>query len=318
MNKKRLLILAAILALLAGLAFWRHGGWRETAPRAKSLFSFQANEVTQIQCRKNGQQTTLLKKDGRWFVREKEQEYRALGNIIEDLLKKLAVLQVDRVASRQKEKHALFEVDEEKGRRIKLIGKGGKVLADFFLGKQGADYMSDYLRLADSQEVLVTKQELSYLFRRSDWRERRLFQAKVEDIRKLTLTYPKEEIVFLQTAANDWRLQAPLQGVAPKKEITRLFSTLNSLRAVKFPAKDELGEKKSGLEHPTLKISWETNEGESSALLIGNLEQNLRYAKRREDSYPVQVPDSRLKWLWEETDKLKQPAPGEKSGEKQE
>lgn len=308
MKFKRLIVFAVVLIVLAVLVFITQNlGDEETQDSTRIFPAFKTDKAFHIQTKKESKETLLEKKDGTWLV-VNQGNYPAGQNMVNDLLKKIEELPLNRIASRQAEKHSKFEVDAEAGLEVKISDKNKKTLAHFYLGKQGPDYTSNYLRKEGSKEVMECGENISYLFNRPDWREHQLFKPKVEDVKNLTVSYPNEIIILNQNAEKEWQLAAPQAGKAQKEEVTKLFTNLTSIRIAQF-VEETPPEEETGLNEPTLKISWQLEGGKEGAFILGKKKGGLRYAQQEGISAPVLIPDGRLQPLFEQADKLKQPQP---------
>lgn len=300
MRPKRLIIFSIIFVLLAILALWKQGFWQSGEQESEHLFPrFKVEQALKIETKKEDKQVSLIKEEGRWRVASRD-NYPASRDLVEDLLLKVETLQVDRVASRQEEKYSQFEVDEKSGLEVKVYGKEQEPLAHFYLGKQSPDYMSTYLRQEGQKEVLAVREALA-AFSHPDWRERRVFTCKVEDVKKLTLSYPDKEIILAQEPEKGWQVVAPQPGEAKAEEVTKLFSALMALRIVRFVEDKPPKGEETGLAEPSLKVGCQLEEGRQD-LLLGKLQGGMRYAKWEQEEFIYLLPENRLKPLWEELD----------------
>lgn len=310
MKVKRLVLIVIIFLILGIAALWKKGVFKQEAQNIGNVFpELTSKQIIQIYTKKKEKETILEKINDRWVVANKG-NYPIGKNFAEDLLKKLAEVKIDRVASKQSEKYAQFEVDAETGLEVKLFGKDNKPLNHFYLGKQGTNFNSNYLRKEGAQEVLMTTENISYLLNRNEWREHQLFNATAEEVKEITLKFTEEEITLSQDKEKGWQLIKPKPGNAQKEEVTKLFNNLRALRVKQF-LEEKPKDSDSGLSTPELKISWTLKNGSQHSLNIGNKKDASRYAQQEGIDVVVLVPESRTKPLWDATNKLKKPAPYE-------
>lgn len=111
----------------------------------------------------------------RWFRAGRGRVTSALGSF--------GGLEQGVVVSSNEDKRALFRV-EATGLRVRILGKDGEVIEDLIVGKNGPDLASNYIRRTDEDDVYLVRRPLVGAFSPvfSDWRERRLWALKPEDI----------------------------------------------------------------------------------------------------------------------------------------
>ncbi len=146
MNRKQLLILVVLVALVGGLAIVTSNrnktSW-ESAEKPVSgtiLKDFPLNDVTEILIKDKDASLTLVKKDERWTVKERN-HYPANFGEISEFLKKvwdLKPAQQPKVGESQLGRLELLEPGkgDKSGTLVEFKGTGGKALGALILGKK--------------------------------------------------------------------------------------------------------------------------------------------------------------------------------------
>jgi hypothetical protein len=141
----------------------------------------------------------LEKKDGRWQLDGKRADQTAIERVIESVAK----VQSSDLASRNPERYAEFEVDEEKGTRVRLY-TGSAPVADLIVG--GAARGGSYLRSGDEVYTAPGIYRASFARDRAGWVERRVFFDEVGDIARVEVQLHGEQPYALVARDGAWRL----------------------------------------------------------------------------------------------------------------
>jgi hypothetical protein len=202
----------------------------------------------------------LLTKEGRerpgqrWFRADRGRVVSALGSF--------GGLPEGVVVSTNSEKRALYQV-EATGLRVRLIGKGGEVIEDVIVGKNGPDLASNYVRRPDEDEVYLVRHPLIGVFSPNapDWRERKLWMLRPADIAALSVS-SKDGSFEARRGGDDF------EGIA---------SALSHVSADGFPRDPDM---QPGEEIATLRVEYDG--GDPLTLRIYEEEDDGRYSARLE------------------------------------
>ncbi len=202
----------------------------------------------------------LLSKEGRerperrWFRADRSRVVSALGSF--------GGLPEGVVVSTNREKRAVYQV-EATGLRVRLIGKGGEVIEDVIIGKNGPDLVSNYVRRPDADEVYLVSRPLIGVFSPNalDWRERKLWMLRPGDIAMISVS--SKDGSFEARRGEDG-----FDGIA---------GALAHVSAEGFPRDPEI---QPGEEIATLRIEYEG--GEPLTLRIYEEEDDGRHLARLE------------------------------------
>lgn len=282
MKTKQILILLGILVVLfiAVLISKNPFSKYEKESEIQSLFAnFDKNNVAKIEISKSDRTTVLTKNGDKWLV-ETMDNYSADQEEVKKLLDKVSEFNTDQLISKNPEKQSVFEVDDSSGIEAKLSDSDGEVLAHFFVGKSGPDFMSAYVRKAESDKVYLMDGYLSSIFDKGErgWRDRTIFAFNKGNITQLTIESQGEKVVLPKDEKGNWIIIEPESAKAKSEEVDKIVDTLSKLSASDFAEKKELSE--YGLDEPKSKISAMLNDGSIKTLLVGNKDNSKYYVKR--------------------------------------
>lgn len=124
-------------------------------------------KVNKIQIIALGKETLLEKENGDW--QRREATVSTQKEKVDNLLETIKNFSREELASENPEKQDIFQVNQ-KGTEV-FLKKDEEVLAHFFVGKRGPDFLSTYVRRDGENQVYLIKQNLSPIFNPSSWEE---------------------------------------------------------------------------------------------------------------------------------------------------
>ncbi|MCX7809065.1 MAG: DUF4340 domain-containing protein, partial [Deltaproteobacteria bacterium] len=116
---------------------------------------------------------------------------------VDTAIDKLAGLELESVASRKREKHALLEVDEAHG--IHVVARGAdKVLADLWIGATRSGNTA--VRVNGQDATGMVKGSIRYAFSRDlrDWRDRTILAIEPEEVKEVEWKGPNGYFRFIR------------------------------------------------------------------------------------------------------------------------
>ncbi len=155
--------ITVLLLFLAGVVIWL-ASRPDSAPQVMpEMIRFNPDAVYALTLTNGGEVTASFLRDGsRWKLEgegvEGEQE-DADADAVQHLLDDLASMNIVRVVTRNPEHYEKLRVTTG-STRVVLKSEGGDSLLELFIGKQGSDLISTYLRVGGRPEVLAVDRTL--------------------------------------------------------------------------------------------------------------------------------------------------------------
>ena len=289
--KNKLVISAAVFAVLLILVIlFRKDPYEASKPESFDgvLPKLEADSLDKIEITQGADSYTVEKRGEDWLITSPA-EYKTDESWKSTIVDKLEGMEVIRLASDKKEKHAGFEVDD-KGARVKAYSAGREVLS-LIIGKITPDYQSTFVRTPDSEKVYVVDGAISGSFKKgvNDWRYKYIINADQNSFNELAIKNGDSELKFVksESAAPAEDAAAPAEGQeapAPqdrkewklegndgfKVDATRINSVLAGLAKLRW---DEVLDSPSplpqyGLDNPDVVVWAKDGEGKEYSVSV--------------------------------------------------
>jgi hypothetical protein len=176
-----------LLLLLAGMVLWL-ASKPDSAPQTMpEMPRFDLVKIASITLVKEGRESIVLAhSDDQWQlmgVSPEDKPEAANKDAVDHLLRDLATMEALRVVTRNPDHYERMEVDSG-STHVVLKGKGNNVFLELFIGKQGTDLISTYLRLINGPEVLAVNKSLVWQIGRSrqGWQAMDSTPAKIDTV----------------------------------------------------------------------------------------------------------------------------------------
>jgi len=311
MNLKKISILLVVLAVLLGLYYATEAPRksRQKQEPEKLIPGFERQQVATIVVQSPEKGTaTLRNEQGVWQVSSPDaRTYQADAAALDKLLEIVGGLKVETLVSKNPKNFDQYEVTAEKGLDVRLADSDNRSLARLYVGKSGPDIFSTYVRVQDSDRVVLVGSILKTVFEKElkDWRDKTIFKLNKDDI----VAYAVDGTAKLHLKKDDtqsWQVLAP-EVFAPKKEaVDDIMRKFASLKAVDF-AEGQL--KDFGLDRPERTITAVLKDGATVTLLVGKEKNTYQHFVKPQDVATIFVLENyNLEGLCPAPDKLK-PAP---------
>ncbi|MGA1796839.1 MAG: DUF4340 domain-containing protein [bacterium] len=273
MNYKKTVILIIFLCILVGIAYFMN----RPAKKAKepALFpGFDAEKAVAIRINGERGMLTLSKVDGRWIAVEQD-NLPADNDQVKQALQTIAEIDRDNVVSRNPDKQGIFEVDPNSGFEVLVQGEGDTPLAHFYIGKNGPDFMSTYVRKAGSDEVILYSG--FHLKSRFDkpadtWLDRFVLLVQEPDVDRIEFSTPDGSYSIVQVRdEGKWRMETPEEAEVKEDMIKDMTQTLFNLRATKVQRlKPDQSLKEFNIDPPSVTITVGMADETATTLLISS------------------------------------------------
>ncbi len=279
--KNKLVISALIFVVLLAIVMMVSESPYETKVESFEgvLPTIEEATLDKIEITQETESFTVERRGEDWLITSPG-EYTAESSWKSAVVEKLEGLKISRVASDKKEKHSNFEVDE-KGIRVKAFAKGQEVLS-VIVGKQTPDYRGTFIRLPDSERVLVVEGAFASSFKKKvkDWRNKFVYDLPKEEFNYIEFAaasskyaFEKKEIEVKQAAKEGEEAVAPVKETVWKLvgdekfsvDKTRLESTLNTFAKLRWAEVEDKPKELAfyGLDTADVKVSAKDKDGNS-------------------------------------------------------
>jgi len=213
--KNKLVVSAAVFAVLLVLVIlFRKDPYEASKPENFDgvLPKVEIDSLDKIEVTEGEESFTVEKRGEEWLITAPA-EYKTDETWKTTVVDKLEGLEVTRLASEKKEKHAGFEVDD-KGTRVKAFAAGREVLS-LIIGKITPDYQSTFVRTPDSEKVYVVDGAIAGSFKKGvkEWRNKYIINVDQNSLNELSLKTGETEIKFTRSeGAPAAEAPAPAEG----------------------------------------------------------------------------------------------------------
>ncbi|NQV15543.1 DUF4340 domain-containing protein [bacterium] len=156
MKNNQTFIAAAVLALLALIYFVTQTGTVATKTIDPNIFQIDKAKVSAVEVNSPDGKLTFIKQNDVWNLSDYPVDTLRMNNLLEQFTS----LSVDRMITKNPEKHLKYEVDDQ-STFVSFTSDAGTQLLQLVLGKMGANYQETFVREADADEVYAVKSSLS-------------------------------------------------------------------------------------------------------------------------------------------------------------
>jgi len=277
-----LIVVTAVASIMSNGKQDNNGG--------EALITVNIREANKIEIIKDEEIQELSKVENKWVVSSKS-GVDADQVAVNEILNKTEEITKNDLVSTNPEKKASFEVDES-GVEIKMYS-GDSLITDFFVGKAGADFNSTYVRLAEEDDVYLTKNYIRMHFDKNDFRDLAILDFDKDQASEIKIDQSKKEIAILLKEEGKWKAEWYDEFEVDESKVTTLINSLSKLSAKDVVVDKSLSE--TGLENPAIILTVKMENGEENVLLIGEKEGEIYYVKRSVDDIIYTVAEYKVK-----------------------
>lgn len=161
----------ALIILVIIYLFWPNSltSNRQTGSIAPITFG-NLDNAQKIELSKAGKTTVIDKLNDTWVI-SSENNAEANPALIDNLLKALKDLKQGTIISQNKDILENFGLSEDTAGRIKISDNQNNVMAELLIGKTGAIYTQSYLKLTNSDQILLVNQNFTSLLSTTNWKK---------------------------------------------------------------------------------------------------------------------------------------------------
>jgi hypothetical protein len=277
MKTKTTVILFGLFIILLVFVYLFEGPLSEQARRkaqgVPTLFpGFAQEAAAKIAVKSAKGEVVLERKEDIWQISGTD-GFTADPEAVQNALETVAGFKRESIASKNPEKQDLFEVTPAKGIEVKVFDAAAKTLAQFYIGKMGADFFSNYVRKEGSDEVIQVASVTSTFDKPvENWRDKTIFNFPSDMVTRLTLKTAGDEIVLEKNEKDEWHLVKPEQSKANQEAVKNAINTLATLSALGFA--EDYDAAKYALDKPQLT---------AAVILKDQIEQKLHIGRKNEE-----------------------------------
>ncbi len=288
MTKTRFIVFSLITVVLIGVA-WMVS--RQRVPQtelSKSALSpgliERINGASRIEIRTRGEDTTLVKRDDKWVLEER-QGYPASFTQVQELAFALTELNIIEPKTKDKARYPELGVEDidakdAESTSITLKDRQGQTLASLIVGKEriakGGSLRSRYVRRAGEEQAFLVEGDLDVSGEAADWMDKDLVDISSERIQSVIITHPGGETVSLSRESAkepNFKLAGIKPGHKLRSQVT-LNSIASSLQALSF---QDVGSEKT--------LKWPDKEILTTFHTVDGLVATAKSAKVGDKSY---------------------------------
>ena len=288
MNKKNLYLGIAFVILLS--MFFLYGpvkNWKNNFGKASNFLSdLEVEAVNKVKVSYHGSEIELLKQGEKWQIASTKDFYvdDSTSHLLNEQLTILAKADFNLV-SENKDKKGSFQTDES-GAKVEIFYNDESL--KFVVGKVGVSFGSTYISREDDDSTYLLSANISSLFNREEWRDRKIFSSNREEINKIRFQYPDSEFT-IEKNEDGWAGTLPYKFTVDDEgdSLVNVLNLMSNLSAQSIPAQSFDG---TGLEEHSIIIEA-SSDNYTNTIMVGGIDDNGAYFVKRGDSDNIYLID---------------------------
>lgn len=184
MKNNQTLWAAGALILLASLYYFTQTGAVDTKNITADALHFDSQNTASIELSNAQGRFSFSRTDHGWQLEDYPVDTLKMKRMLDDF----AVLQTDRLITRNPEKHSKYEVLDN-NTRFRAMSATGIDALDLVIGKRGANFQETFVREFSEDEVFAVKTSLSQYHQKtqSDFWDRSITSLDINSIKSLEM-----------------------------------------------------------------------------------------------------------------------------------
>ncbi len=324
MNMKNLPLLAVVLVVVIGIIVVVNmlGNRRPSEQSLEWIPGFSEANCGMISVSDPHDSVFLVRKGGEWVVSDHEPsdlsapsflsrdssgkvsktlEYPADSASIQTALDKLKSLHKEELISRNPKKQAELEVDSLHGTRVSVYDTKLSPLATFYIGKSGADWSSNFIRMKGANKVYLAGGSIKYSFfaDKTRWKDKSIVKFDRSFVKGIEIDKRDSASILLTRSAPSpkdsaarpsWNIVSPVKDTAKNTVVDKILNTLSNFAAADFENDTSLSADSLGFAKPYLRVTVSFENGDRKTVLVGN-------EKGTQGKRWVRTPDKQVTFL---------------------
>ena len=163
-------VLVILLILVALFFIWKPSLEKQSTQTEEKINIENIDDVRKIEIIHEGETTFLSKENDTWLI-SSEDNIPADQVLVENLLSSLKEIKSCKIVSTNADKFSNFQLSEDLASQLKLYDQVNNLLFQIYIGKIGGPaYDQTYVRLPNSDNSLLVKENLLGLINPGDWK----------------------------------------------------------------------------------------------------------------------------------------------------
>lgn len=291
--KKLLIVLVAVIGVLIVLRLFKDDN--RSKGFESDLIRLDTGAVTRILIESTSDTVDLNQTETGWQAKLDNGKLVpvVVGNV-KTTLETLLTIKPSRIVSKSPDKWAEYQVDEEKGTRLRVFQDGAKVV-DIIVGtigflqndqqannpyQQQRQRFFSYARLYDDNSVYVCEDFLSFNISKEtgQYRDNRLLNLTIDSIEQISFLYPADSGFTIQQVDKTWKLN---EEIIPTDTLKQVLEPIAYLTSTNF--EDEWRPNAQTATHTILIES--RNQPDQEIKVFDNLGQSIFYSNLNPNNY---------------------------------
>lgn len=304
MNMKHLPLLAVILAVIIGIIVVANQlGNRRPSEKSLAWFpQFSEAECGMISVKDIKDSVFLVHRGKEWVVMNRRpsdntapsflssdssgrarkiSEYPADSAFVEMAIDKLKALKKEDLISQNQQKQVELEVDTIQGTRVDIYNDKLAPVGSFYIGKNGADWTSNFVRMSGSNDVYLAGGSLKYSFftDKSRWKNKVIAKFDRSFVKGIEIAKRDSASIFLSLSAPSpkdsaarpvWQIVSPVKDSARNAEVDKVLNALSNFSAADIEEDTAISADSLGFTKPYARVALSFENGDKKTVLVGN------------------------------------------------
>ena len=212
-----------------------------------------------LQSEEGGEETTVFPK------------FKADLDKIERLRQLLVKLEARSLASINSEKQNTYQVGKL-AKHIIIYNEKDDKIVDLYIGKNGPDMFSSYVRRGEDDEVYLVNEQVGAAAPADvmSWRNKLIWNIDKDSIVGVNVDFPEnpeKSYAIEKDETNGWEYVRPREAPVDKGLVRIFIKGISDLEAARFAL--VIDQRDTGLDKPVMELSIKTVDGRTPKLIIG-------------------------------------------------
>lgn len=246
-----------------------------------------------------------------------EKTYQADSASIVSAVEKLVKMEKGVLVSDNQAKQSIFEVDSSKGILVEVFDGTAKSAGSFRIGKNGADWTSNYVRMTGSNSVYMVSGSIRYSFfsDQKRWRDKTIMSFDKSTAKRISLVKKQGTSLSLAKAdtGSGWNISEPVKTAAKVDQVDEILNTVANFKAADYD-ESEQNDSAMGFTNPELVVVIGFPDDASKQITFGSKNSDGKYRVRAEGKNHIfLINDYEFDKLNKDLEKLKNEESKEKT-----